>query len=82
MDLKGLAAKKKRMVRMKSLSPMILKKLSDRHGYPQDLVNMPGVPTLALFMGEYAPKLINGARAQSDQETRLGFVLPARVSRK
>lgn len=39
---------------------MILKKLSDRHGYPQDLVNMPGVPTLALFMGEYAPLLLNG----------------------
>ena len=29
-----------------------------------------------------APRLMSGAKAQSDHETRLGFVLPARVSRR
>ena len=46
---------------------MVSRSASDRHGYPQDLVNMPGVP-LALFAEQYAPLLLNGRTYDPSKE--------------
>ena len=47
---------------------MILKNLSDAHGYPEDLVNMPGVPTVALFQGQFAPQIVSSRDYESLRE--------------
>ena len=48
----------------------ILKEDSEHQRYPDGLVNMPGVPVLALFKGKYAPKLIQG-RTYDDIRTEV-----------